>query len=271
MEAPVTPLQATDSALLYIGDALAVLPELGPGSVHAVITDPPYSSGGMVRGDRVQDVHTKYVNTDSTNRALPAFLGDTRDQRSYGYWCALWLQELTRIVVPGGICALFTDWRQLPSTTDSLQAGGWVWRGIVPWHKPNGRRVQGRWANNCEYVIWGTNGPRALDTLPTALDGFIQANVTRDRVHIAQKPLSVMRELVRIVQPGEVVLDPFAGAGTTGVAALNERRRFIGIELSESIALTAADRLRAAGLQPPDHAEQGTLDLMSSPGTGEPP
>lgn len=174
------------SVTLYHGDALAILRELPTGSVDVVMTDPPYSSGGMFRGDRAQDVHTKYVNSDSASGGeLPEFGGDTRDQRSYGYWCALWISEYCRICVPGGIVALFTDWRQLPTTTDALQAGGACWRGIVPWHKPNGRPVQGRWANSCEYVVWGTNGPRALEiTGGKVFPGFFQASPPpRARAH----------------------------------------------------------------------------------------
>jgi site-specific DNA-methyltransferase (adenine-specific) len=86
----------------------------------------------MVRGDRIQDVHTKYVNTDSASgNAMEAFSGDSRDARAYGYWVALWVGELQRVVVPGGVVGMFTDWRQLPTTTDAIQAGGMVWRGDV--------------------------------------------------------------------------------------------------------------------------------------------
>lgn len=244
--------QDGDTATLYRGDALAILPQLEGGSVDAVITDPPYSSGGQFRGDRTQGAHQKYVQTDSrSGHLLPDFSGDTRDQRGYAYWCALWLGECRRVTIPGGVIALFTDWRQLPTTTDMLQAGGIVWRGILPWHKPNGRVVQGRWANQCEYVAWGTNGPRPLDQLgPVAFSGFLQANPPRQRDHITQKPLEVMRELVKIVPPGGTVLDPFAGGGTTGVAAVMEGRRFVGIELDEAHCVTARRRLDGAKVAP---------------------
>jgi site-specific DNA-methyltransferase (adenine-specific) len=243
-------LHSDETVTLYHGDALTVLQQLPAASVDAVLTDPPYSSGGMFRGDRIQGVHTKYVNGDSTSgQALAAFSGDNRDQRAYGYWCALWLGELTRIVKPGGVCGLFTDWRQLPSTTDALQAGGWVWRGIVPWHKPNGRRTPSRWANNCEYLIWGTNGPRPLDALTIAPDGFYVVNSPRDRDHITQKPLELMRRLLQITNPGDTVLDPFMGSGTTGVAAVNEHRRFIGIELDPNHCEIARRRIAAATLK----------------------
>lgn len=249
-------------ATLYRGDAMAVLYELPSASVDAVITDPPYSSGGQFRGDRMQDVHTKYVASDSTSgHSLTAFAGDNRDQRGYAYWCALWLAECLRLTKPGGVCALFTDWRQLPTTTDVLQSGGWVWRGIVPWHKPNGRMTQGRYANTCEYVVWGTCGPREWEASET-LPGFFQVNSPRDRDHITQKPLAVMRELVRIVPEGGTVLDPFAGSGTTGVAALVEHRRFVGVELMGQHAETAANRLREAAMKPNARDEQDALPLQ---------
>lgn len=236
---------------LHRGDALAVLRDLPSGSVDAVITDPPYSSGGMVRSDRVQDVHTKYVNSDSVSgNAMEAFTGDSRDARAYGYWVALWVGELQRVVKQGGVIAMFTDWRQLPTTTDAIQAGGMVWRGVVPWHKPNGRPVQGRWANSCEYVVWGTNGPRDLLALEgRALPGFYQAQAPREREHITQKPLDVMRDLVKIVPEGGTVLDPFMGSGTTGVAAILEGRNFIGVEMTDHYYEVAARRLsEAAGV-----------------------
>lgn len=253
--------ESSGRVTLYRGDALAVLRELPDASVDAVITDPPYSSGGMFRGDRTQDVHTKYVNTNGASLALEAFSGDSRDSFGYWFWCSVWLGECMRVVRAGGVAALFTDWRQLPATVGGLQSGGWVWRGIVPWHKPNGRPVQGRWANSCEYVVWGTNGPRPLDILgPVAFPGFFQSLAPRDREHITQKPLDVMRNLVAIVPASGVVLDPFAGSGTTGVAAVIEGRRFIGVELNDHYAQVAAQRLATATMRP----TAGQLDLLGS-------
>lgn len=197
-------MDGTALTLIDEEDAVAWLSRLAAGSVDAVIADPPYSSGGMFRGDRVQDVHTKYVQTGSTSgAALQDFTGDNRDQRSYAYWSRLWMSAARQSLAPGGALLVFTDWRQLPTTTDAIQAAGLVWRGIVPWYKPNGRRIQGRFANTCEYVVWGTNGPRVPDYAPSALDGFYQVNSPRGetRSHITQKPVELMRSLVRIAPP----------------------------------------------------------------------
>lgn len=237
---------STERATIYTGDALDVLHQLGTASVDALVTDPPYSSGGMVRGDRAgQSAIAKYVTTGSAMKAGVEFTGDNRDQRGYAYWTALWLSEALRVVKPGGVALLFTDWRQLPTTTDALQAGGFVWRGIVPWHKPAARPQPGRFTAACEFVVWGSAGPMDNDykTQPT-FPGFYQASSPKDRLHPTQKPLSVMREMVKIAPLDGLVLDPFLGSGTTGIAALTEGRRFVGVEQSPHYADAAAARFR---------------------------
>ena len=250
-----------DRAALYGGDALAVLASLPDASVDAVITDPPYSSGGAFRGDRTNgDLDAKYVRSTSQGR-WEFFTGDNRDQRGYSYWCALWLGECQRLVRPGGVAMIFTDWRQLPTTTDALQAGGFVWRGIIPWYKPVARPALGKFTASCEYVAWGSNGPMSADG--PCLPGFYQANPARERDHIAQKPLSIMRELAKIAPKGGTVLDPFMGAGTTGIAAIIEGRDFIGAELAPHYRQVARERIEASIVGYRDNGYQGVLEEVS--------
>ena len=233
---------------------------IGSIDFDALVTDPPYSSGGMVRGDRAgAGSGAKYVTTGSAAKEIPDFSGDNRDQRGYAYWLTLWLSECLRIVKPQGVALLFTDWRQLPAPPDALQAGGWVWRGIVPWYKPASRPQAGRFAASCEYVVWGSQGGMTTDLTSPCLPGFYQASPPRNREHVTQKPVEVMRELVKIAPPGGVVLDPFAGSGTTGVAALIEGRRFVGVEQHKHFAAVAAARLRETqGLA---RDEQSSIDF----------
>lgn len=248
-------------ATLRLGNALALLSNLPDGAVDAVIADPPYSSGGAMRSDRTgSSSRTKYTSSDAQH-TLEAFSGDNRDQRGYRYWSALWLAEALRVTRTGGVCIVWTDWRQLPVTTDAIQAGGWVWRGIVPWSKVNYRPQMGRFGAACEYVVWGSNGPMSERTDVGCLPGFYEAMPPRDRVHITQKPLDVMRGMVRICPPGGLVLDPFAGSCTTGVAALIEGRRFLGFEHDRTIAAVGAERLATAAMQPKDDQLELLADL----------
>jgi site-specific DNA-methyltransferase (adenine-specific) len=236
---------------IHTGDSLRLLAQLPSNHVAAVITDPPYSSGGAMRADRVISATRKYTMGGTlTHRS--DFAGDNRDQRAYGYWSALWLTEELRVTKPGGVCVLFSDWRQLPVTTDALQAGGWIWRGIVPWDKTESARPdKGRFRTQCEYVVWGSKGPLGVAP-PDApcLPGVIRARVHRsDKHHIAGKPTDVMRALVRIAWQGGIILDPFCGSGTTGVAAIEAGLDFIGCEVVAAYADLARARLAQATAQ----------------------
>lgn len=260
---PLEPYYSDDAVTLYSGDAMAALASLPTASVDVLLTDPPYSSGGMVRGDRAgTDVKSKYSGSYGNQPDHAEFTGDNRDQRGYGYWCALWLSECLRIVKPGGLALLFTDWRQLPVTTDALQAGGFVWRGIVPWYKPATRPMPGGFSSSCEYVVWGSAGPMERDYANgTYLPGFFQALPPRDREHLTQKPVEVIRQLVQVAPVDGVILDPFAGSGTTGVASVIEHRKFIGCELSQHFVDVAVRRCREAQLHPVARGDQEALDL----------
>lgn len=226
---------------IYHGEALAVLQDLPPDIAQAVVTDPPYSSGGQFRGDRVQDVAEKYQQS-GTFKQYQGFSGDNRDQRSFGYWSALWLDQCRRITKSGGVVACFTDWRQLPTVTDAIQTGGWVWRGIAAWDKTEAARgIQGRMRNQCEYVVWGSNGPMPVEGVPTA--GVFTCYLNpKDKEHMTAKPVPVVHWLLRPV-PAGLVLDPFMGSGTTLRAAKDLGRPAIGIELEEANCEIAARRL----------------------------
>lgn len=231
---------------MHKGDALATLRDLPGASVDAVVTDPPYSSGGMMRSDRNANPNEKYVQTGA-KRAGGDFSGDNRDQRSFAYWETLWLSECLRIAKPGAIVVVFTDWRQLPSTTDAIQSGGWVWRGIATWAKTTGRPVRGGFRNQSEFMVWGSNGPMRKDS-ETYLPGVLTTSIARgaDKHHITAKPTDLMQIVTQVAPPGGVVLDPFTGSGSTGVGALRAGRDFIGVEMTDHYHAVACDRLRAA-------------------------
>lgn len=240
------PIFARAGITLLPGDCLNVLPGLADGAADAVITDPPYCSGGMTPAERRRDPVDKYCqNGKSLGR--PSFAGDVRDQRSYLAWGTLWASECRRIVRPGGHCLIFSDWRQLPCMTDILQGAGWTWRGIVVWDKGRGARAphKGYWRHQCEYIAWGTNGhcPRDADG---PWDGCIRASVRQgDKFHITGKPTAVLAHLVQCVRPGGLIVDCFAGSSTTGVAALRAGRRAVLIESSPEYCALSRRRLAA--------------------------
>lgn len=230
---------------LHRGDALTVLKTLPAESVHAVITDPPYNSGGRTSSDRTsRTARAKYVTSNSAHD-LANFPGENRDQRSYRAWLTELLTEAYRAAVEHAVAAVFSDWRQEPTTSDALQMAGWTWSGTIPWIKPASRPRKGGFKQAAEFITWGVKG--TLDhSRDLYLPGhFIASQPRKDRVHITQKPVEIMQQLVRICPDDGTVLDPFTGSGTTGVAALREGRHFIGVELSDHYANVAERRLQA--------------------------
>lgn len=255
-----------------VGDALDLVRRIPDGHLDAIVTDPPYSSGGQFRGDRAQGVSTKYVQSQ-THLVRPEFGGDNRDGRGYLAWVGAWVGELQRAAKPGAALLMFCDWRQLPLTTDAMQAGGFVWRGIVPWDKTEGTRPQmGRFRSQCEYVVWGTNGPVAEERAEDigVLPGLFRQSRRGVAItaHVTAKPVELMRFLVGIAPRGGLVLDPFTGSGSTGVACVLDGRRFLGFEREQVHAEIAVGRLEAETKQDEMRfgddaaaAVQGGLDL----------
>lgn len=158
-------------------DCIEVLQTLAENSFDALITDPPYSSGGQYRGDRMQSVTEKYSQSGAKAEYLKhAFEGDNMDQRAWTSWTAYWLELCRKVVKPGGVAAIFIDWRQLPALYDAIQWGGWVVRGLIPWDKKNARPQPHRPKQQCEFIVWASNGPldvkRDAEYMPGLLQGL---------------------------------------------------------------------------------------------------
>ena len=199
-----------DPALtLYQGDALAVLQSFPPHCVDAVITDPPYSSGGLMLSARQADPAAKYQN-NGTVKTYPPMFGDNRDQRSFIMWATLWLAECWRVARDGAPLLMFSDWRH--------------------------RR-------EAEFVIFASKG-RLGYRGPRCLPGLYAHTVDhKKKNHLTSKPVELLRELMEVVPEGGTVLDPFIGGGSTAEAARDTGRTCIGVELSPDYAAITAQRV----------------------------
>lgn len=202
----------TDYRLIH-GDCLDVLPTLEAGSVDAVITDPPYGIKIIQGGGRGMNGWRDYGagGWDTVRPARECFTEILRVGKSAVIW--------------GG--NYFTDYLY-PSSQ-------WL-----VWDK--GQRDFS--LADCE-LAW-CSSPKAARVLTYPRAAALQEN----GLHPTQKPLAVMRWCVRMAtRPGDLVLDPFMGSGTTGVACRMEGRRFIGIELDANYYRIAEERI--ANAQPP--------------------
>lgn len=234
---------ASGDVTIYQGDALHVLQSLPDGVMDAVVTDPPYSSGGVSLSARQSDPAQKYQQS-GTKRVYPPMLGDGKDQRSFIMWASLWLSECWRVSRDGAPLIMFTDWRQLPSLTDAMQAAGWFWLGIVVWNKRSSRPQIGKFRQQAEYALFASKG-RFIPTTRACLPGvYDHPVVPSQKVHLTSKPVPLLMDLLAVTRAGGTILDPFIGGGTTAVAALKTGRKCVGIELSKEYAALTANRVR---------------------------
>ena len=234
----------SDSVTLYQGDALNILATLPDAVMDAVLTDPPYSSGGVTMGARQTDPAQKYQQS-GTKRQYPPMLGDAKDQRSWTMWCTLWLGECWRVARDGAPLMVFTDWRQLPALSDAGQAAGWSWRGIIAWDKRSSRPQIGKFRQQCEYVLFATKG-RFVARTRTCLPGLYSYPVIAvHKVHLTSKPVALIEDLLAITAPQASVLDPFMGGGSVGEACIRTGRKYVGMELSQEYYDISRNRLTA--------------------------
>lgn len=241
------PYYEQDGITIYHGDCREIIPTLPRGSIDLCLTDPPYSSGGFTRSDRNGSTGTKYRLT-GTARELPEFSGDNRDQRSLALWCSFWMGDVLKVCREGAVLGSFIDWRNLAVMVDSIQVGGWVFRGIVPWDKTEQARPEMGWfRTQAEYLVLGSAGPieRGAGTGGKCAAGVFRYRVEiQEKQHTTQKPLELISDIMQTRGDWQTILDPFMGAGTTLRAAKDLGRRAIGIEIEERYCEIAANRLR---------------------------
>ncbi|VWC55009.1 DNA methylase N-4/N-6 domain-containing protein [Burkholderia lata] len=227
---------------VHQADALSVMRALPDACVDLVFTDPPYSSGGTTSASRSQAPSSKYIGGD-VKTVYPEFQHDTKDQRSWTFWCMTWLAEAYRVCSGEAHLACFVDWRQLPSLTDAIQAAGFTWRGVAVWDKTSGRTRprMGGFAQQTEFLVWATKG--AVRRTDVYLPGVFSERLAHPKRHMTEKPSQLARDVVRLVPAGGVVLDPFAGSGTFLAAAKEAGLNWIGCELEPSYHQVATTRL----------------------------
>lgn len=222
---------------LYQGDCLAVLDAVELPSVAGVIMDPPYasgarteagkpSSGAMVRGRRFGN---RPIENDQMTTA--GFVWLMREV----------ILATKPLLVPGGSVLSFIDWRQWPNLVGAVESANLRTQGMLVWDKCSfGMGVGFRLQH--ELILHAAAGsPRVFNRATANLLRFPRDTRTE---HASPKPVELMKALLRVIaEPGDLVLDPFAGAGATLLAARDLGMRAVGIELIEANCATAVARL----------------------------
>ena len=216
-----TRIETIGDATLYLGDCIDILPTLD--KVDAVITDPPYGIGAD-KNLRANQQHGKAV-APSKDYGVTNWDSSPPDS------------DLLNAVVAAGKSVILWGGNYFQVSPSSC----WL-----VWDKENGTNGYA----DCE-LAW-TNLPQAVRRIKWRWAGMLQQDMANkeDRVHPTQKPLAVMSWCIDQAGNPETILDPFMGSGTTGVAAIQMGRKFIGIEREPKYFDIACKRIEQAVSQP---------------------
>lgn len=231
---------------LYLGDCREILPTLG--SVDAVVTDPPYCSGGFneagkqaakgmgLRSETIREIGW-FTNDNMTTAGIAWLMGFVAS------WCYRSLNQ-------GGTLTAFTDWRMVGHLAPAIEAARFRYQNLVVWNKGNAGLGTGFRAQHelAMHFAKGTARYHSFDFGNVITTARVH---TSEREHQTEKPVELISTIVEVVSPiGGTILDPFMGSGTTGVACVKLGRRFIGIEIEPKHFDTACRRIEEAYRQP---------------------
>lgn len=233
------------------GDAVKVLQGLEPRSVAAIVTDPPYCSGGSTEATR-RGAKSHGIASERTRGAEPEvewFAGDNMTTAGLVWLLRAVAFEAERVLVKGGSLVTFCDWRMWANLAPALESGGLRLQNMVVWDKGSAGMGTG-FKPTHELAAHLCNGPgKFFDLCGSNVLRFGRVR-GQDKDHPTQKPVDLIASLVRVVAPrGGLVVDPFVGSGTTGVAAVRSGRRFLGVDRSPEYCDVARKRIAQTGEQ----------------------
>jgi DNA modification methylase len=242
----VVDASAVAAPRLEVADALEFLASLPDGSVDFLCTDPPYNLAGYSRGNITMSWRSDF-NNDLADWDQPAF-----DP-------AVLLDEARRVLTPTGNLAAFTSYNLLGRWHAVFDAAFDTFQFMV-WHKTNPppKLRRAGFLNSCELIVWCWNAGHTWNFgRQRDMHNFVEAPVcagnerVKDPKHPTQKPLKVLRRLIALATgPGDLVVDPFMGVGSTGVAAVELGRRFAGCDVDPAYVAAARGRVDRAAAAP---------------------
>lgn len=210
---------------LLLGDCIDEIKKLEDNSIDFVLTDPPYN-----------------ISRDNNFNTMG------RSSIDFGEWdkdadLLSWIDEIHPKLKKNSGMVIFNGWQNLGPIATHCEKVGFKIKDFIRMEKTNPmpRNRDRRYVTDCEYAIWVTKKGskwvfnRQEDTydrpkyITPVVGGKEKVN------HPTQKPLSVLEEmLIRHTNEGDIVIDPFMGSGSTGVACIRTNRKFIGIEIDET-------------------------------------
>ena len=213
---------------LHQGDSLKIMQELKNECeiFDSIITDPPYN-----------------VSVDNNFKTMG------RGGIDFGDWDKNfdqkeWIKHCSSLIKNGGNIVIFNSWKNLSHVVEALEENGFIVKDMLRWVKnnPMPRNRDRRFIVDYEVAIWAVkkggkwvfNRQNETYDRPEIKCSITSKNEKKGLNHPTQKPIEVMQWIIKtLTNENDVIFDPFSGTGATGIAALMEKRKFVGIEKDE--------------------------------------
>lgn len=202
---------------MVLGDCIDVMGKIPTGAIDFILTDPPYLVGFKDRGGR------EIANDKSDEWLVPAS------------------KEMYRVLKPNSLAVSFYGWNRVDKFVNAWKTAGFRIVGHLVFTKPySSKATFVGYRHECAYLLAKGKPPLPEAPIPDVLEWEYSGN----RHHPTEKPVSTLAPIIEaFTRPGDIVLDPFAGSGSTCVAAAKLGRRFIGVELLPQYHNEAIGRL----------------------------
>lgn len=211
-----------------IGDCVALMKDISDGAVDLVLCDPPFAVG-IKYGDHYDD-----------NMTLDEYLA----------WCRVWIAEVYRVLKPNGSACIFSSPKHIREFLNMLHDQGFIYKDVIIWNKINAHMPISRsplakfepcyWVVKGKDYVFNNNGLQNVETfcvLQKRNQEWIEGNP-------AQRPVALYERIVKTFSnPGDLVLDPFVGSGTTLLACKRTGRNGLGFDLNPKMASVIQKRV----------------------------
>lgn len=216
---------------LHNDDCMNILPTIESGSIDCLVSDPPY--GMNFKSNRAKD-GPRYKNI--SNDEIP-FID--------------WLKPCFDLLKDGGGLISFCNWNTSHIWREEIEKVGFTIKSQVIWNRMHhgSGDLTGAFAPMHDVIWYASKGRRIFkNSRPKSVLSHKRPSPNQDHGHPTCKPVPLMEELIRSIYDGTdgIILDPFLGSGSTGVAAVNLNRKFIGIEMHKPYFDTAKKRISAS-------------------------
>lgn len=227
------------------GDSHYLIKSIPDNSVDFILTDPPYNLAQHSTGN-IPLAGRAAMNNDLAPWDLVEFKPEE------------WIDDFIRILKPNGNLFIFTSYNQIGKWYNLLDHKFDATNFMV-WHKTNPapKVFKAGFLNSCEMIYTCWNKGHVWNFINQAeMHNFLESSICmyperlRDPKHPTQKPVAILKKLITIASNEDaVIFDPFMGVGSTGVAAIELNRKFIGFEISPQYFKAAENRLQNTNMQ----------------------